>query len=114
MDAETCGLAGGDYLVKLRDELSDSSFFLTYALEPAALLTESLQNKVPIRIEDSFVWIHSKTQENFAIVNSLGLDCYQGNRFGKHKNKAPFNRKLLDKSRDENVLRTNETITLRD
>ncbi len=84
-----CQLASGDYLVKIRDEASDSSFFLPYSVATSALFSELVQRKVEVQIEHSFVWIRSASPVDFAVFNSLGQIVSRGNVMKEAKVKLP-------------------------
>ncbi len=74
-----CQLASGDYLVKIRDEVSDSSFFLPYSVATSVLFSERIRQDIDIRIENSLVRIRSASSVDFAVFNSLGQTVSRGN-----------------------------------
>ena len=74
-----CQLASGDYLVKIRDEASDSSFFLPYSVATSVLFSERIRQNIDIRIENSLVRIRSASSVDFAVFNSLGQTVSRGN-----------------------------------
>lgn len=84
-----CQLGSGDYLVKIRDEASDSSFFLPYSVATSALFSERIQRNVDIRVENSLVWIRSASPIGFAVFNSLGQIVSHGNVLNSAKVKLP-------------------------
>lgn len=84
-----CQLASGDYLVKIRDEASDSSFFLSYSVTTTALFPERPRQNIDIRIENSFVRIRSASPVDFAVFNSLGQFISHGNVLNSDQIKLP-------------------------
>ncbi len=84
-----CQLASGDYLVKIRDEASDSSFFLPYSVTTTALFPERNRQNIDIRIENFFVRIRSASPVDFAMFNFLGQIVSHGNIFNDVKVKLP-------------------------
>lgn len=84
-----CQLASGDYLVKIRDEASDSSFFLPYSVTTTALFPERFRQNIDIRIENSLLRIRSASPIDFAVFNSLGQIVSHGNVLNSAQVKLP-------------------------
>lgn len=86
---KSCDLPSGDYFIYFRDAVSDSAFYLPYALEASAIPKSFLPNGIRVYTENSFVRIHSDVRKNFTVVNSLGQIVQRGSVWGDLKIKLP-------------------------
>ena len=77
-ESSLCQLEAGDYLVKIRDEVSDSAFFMPYTIETSKIFAGAPSRNVQIRVEGATVFLDVVSPTDFTVFSALGAVVLRG------------------------------------